>query len=207
MGDMKPRTNSDKTLASRPVNPDGKGMNGVLQDWYASAPRGVVAKPRHQVLAELFTSLLVLSAKFNYRPAMGVPNYLYLLGGDWVLSLIAPEEWAEHRHKAFAGTCELQPDRTWTIMPSEQLASDTPVARAVGRFYEAFATALDSDGVLEDILPFYAGDLSYHQRLNANALSRSIRASVTLGDQREIPIREWRLALPEAAGPLLLRKT
>jgi len=197
---------ADKTVAVRPANPDGKSANGFLLDWYASAPRGVVAKPRNQVLAELFTSLLVLAARFRYKPAVGVTNYLYLVDDEWVLSLIAPDEWPENRREAFAGTCVLQADRTWTIAPSAQLAADTPVAQAVARFYEAFAAALDTDGVLEDVLPFYAGNLAYYQRLNANALSRSIRAAVILGDQREIPTREWRLALPEAGAALLLRQ-
>jgi len=55
-----------------------------------------------------------------------------------------------------------------------------------------------------DVLPFYAGNLPYYQRLNANALSRSVRAAMTLGDQRTIPTREWRLALPAAGGRALL---
>jgi len=58
-------------------NPEGKGLNGFLLDWYRSEPRGVVAKPQQQVLAEFFTSMLVLSAKFSYKPAVGVTNYLY----------------------------------------------------------------------------------------------------------------------------------
>jgi len=190
-------------VSLRPANPDGKSANGFLLDWHESAPRGVVAKPRRQVLAELFTSLLVLSAKFGYKPAVGVPNYLYLVGDEWMLSLIAPDEWPGDRGEAFAGTCILQADRTWTITPSGQMSADTAVARAVARFYEAFAGMLDTDAVLEDILPFHAGNLAYYQRLNANALSRSMRAAVTLGDQRAIPAREWRIALPDNARPLL----
>lgn len=189
-------------LALRPANPEGKGVSGILRDWRDSAPIGVVAKPRRQVLAELFTSMLVLSARFGYRPAVGVPNYLYFAAGEWRLSLIGPDEWSEDRRAAFAGTCILQPDRTWTITPSDRLAADTPVARAVGRFYEAFARALDADGVIEDILPFHVDTLGYYQRLNANALGRSIRASVKLGGQRAVPLREWRPALP-GAGLLL----
>ncbi len=56
-------------------NPEGKGVQGFLDDWRATEPRGVVAKPQRQVLAELFTSLLVLSASFKYRPVPGNPNY------------------------------------------------------------------------------------------------------------------------------------
>ena len=46
-------------------NPEGKGLNGFLLDWHQTEPRGVVAKPQNQVLAEFFTSMLVLSAKFK----------------------------------------------------------------------------------------------------------------------------------------------
>ena len=198
---MTSETTSDErsagTVSLRPANPDGKAASGLLRDWYASAPRGVVAKPQRQVLAELFTSLLVLSAKFGHKPSVGVANYLYCREDCWVLSLIAPDEWADDRHDTFAGVCVLQPDRTWTIVPSDALHENTPVAQAVRRFHEAFVSTLDNDGLLEDILPFHAKDLGYHQRLNANALSRSIRAAITLGDQRRIPLRDWRLELPE----------
>ena len=56
-------------------NPEGKGLSGLLRDWQLSQPRGVVAKPRRQLLVEFFTSMLVLSAKFKYRPVVGKPNY------------------------------------------------------------------------------------------------------------------------------------
>ena len=60
-------------LAVTPAgNPDGKGLNGFMLDWHHTEPRGVVAKPQRQVLAEFFTSMLVLSAQFKYRPAIGV---------------------------------------------------------------------------------------------------------------------------------------
>ena len=85
---------------------------------------------------------------------------------------------------------------TWTIDPSERLAGDNPVADAVARFYDAFAEALDTDLALEEILPFCAGGLAYYQRLHAAALSRSIRAAVTLGEQGSVSSRRWRLLLP-----------
>ena len=85
-------------------NPEGKGVNGFLLDWSQSKPRGVVAKPRRQLLAEFFTSMLVLSAKFKFRPVAGVENYLYWIDGEWSLSLIAPGEWSPEKRAAFAGT-------------------------------------------------------------------------------------------------------
>lgn len=181
----------------------GFGTVGFLQDWYASTPRGVVVKQQRQVLAEFFTSMLVLSAEFKYKPSVGVVNYLYYVDGTWSLSLIAPEQWSEARREGFAGTCVLQRDRTWTIEPSEQLTRDTDVADAVARFYDGFRAAMDSDGTLEDVLPFYAGKLSYYRRLNANALSRSLRATVIIGGQRKITNREWLKTLPSSGRRLL----
>lgn len=184
-------------------NPEGKGVQAFLDDWRATEPRGVVAKPQRQVLAELFTSLLVLSASFRYRPVPGNRNYLYWIDGQWSLSLIAPHEWSEKRRAAFAGTCVLQPDMTWTITPSEQLSEEGPVSAAVGRFFEAFAGMLDTDVTLEDILPYYAGGLPYYQRLLASALSRSVRAAVPGGDRIAISCREWRAKLPRVEYDLL----
>ncbi len=184
-------------------NPEGKGLNGFLLDWYQSEPRGVVAKPRHQVLAELFTSTLVLSAAFKFRPVVGVENYLYWINAEWSLSLVAPDEWSYERRASFAGTCVLQRDMTWTIAPSDLLAENNSVSDAMGRFYDAFAETLDTDLTLEEILPFYVARLPYYQRLYASALSRSLRAAVTLGDQASTSCRQWCMRLPKLNDGLL----
>jgi len=184
-------------------NPDGKGASGLLEDWRATEPRGVVAKPQRQVLAELFTSMLVLSASFKYRPVPGCPNYLYWIDGQWSLSLIAPQEWSYKRREGFAGTCILQRDMTWTIIPSERLVDDGPVSGASRRFFAAFGRMLNSDLTLEDILPFYVGKLPYYQRLYANALSRSVSAAVTRGNQVSMSCRQWRRELSHLGTELL----
>ena len=125
MGELRQFDSGNSDIARKADgNPEGKGLNGFLLDWYQSEPRGVVARPRRQVLAELFTSLLVLSATFKYRPVVGAANYLYWINGEWSLSLIAPDEWSQERRAGFAGACALQRDMTWTIAPPEQLADD-----------------------------------------------------------------------------------
>jgi hypothetical protein len=184
-------------------NPEGKGLNGFLLDWYKTEPRGVVARSQRQVLAEFFTSMLVLSAKFKYEPVIGSPNYLYWIKGEWSLSLIGPHEWSDERRAGFAGTCVLQRDMTWTIEPSKLLSEKNPVSDAVGRSYDAFNEMLGTDLTLEEILPFYVGSMHYYPRLLASALARSVRGAVTLGDQRFIPCRNWRLALPRLERMLL----
>jgi hypothetical protein len=184
-------------------NPEGKGLNGFLLDWYQSAPTGVVAKPRRQLLAEFFTSMLVLSAAFKYRPAVGTANYLYWINDEWSLSLIAPAEWSAQRRAACAGTCVLQRDMTWTITPSELLAESSAVSDAIGRFYDAFAQMLNTDLTLEETLPFHVKGLPYYQRLFACALSRSIRTAVALGDQGSSSCRQWHTLLPQQKDVLL----
>jgi len=204
MSKLKPYKARDFTIARKADgNPEGKGHSGFLLDWYQSEPRGVVVKPQRQVLAEFFTSMLVLSAAFKYKPVVGVPNYLYWINDEWSLSLIAPDEWSEIRRAGYAGTCVLQHDMTWTITPSELLAENNPVSRAVGRFYDAFADSLDTDLTLEEILPFYVGRLPYYPRLYASALSRSIRGTITLGDQNSSSCRDWRMLLPRLENVLL----
>ena len=184
-------------------NPEGKGLNGFLLDWYQSEPTGIVAKPRRQLLAEFFTSMLVLSAAFKYRPAVGTVNYLYWINDEWSLSLIAPAEWSAERQAAFAGACALQRDMTWTITPSDLLADSNAVSDAIGRFYDAFAEMLNTDLTLEEILPFHVRTLPYYQRLFASALSRSMHTAVTLGDQASTSCRRWRALLPQQKDALL----
>jgi len=193
-----------KDIAAKTAsNPEGKGLNGFLLDWYRTEPRGVAVKGRRQVLAEFFTSMLVLSAAFKYKPAVAVPNYLYLVDGTWILSLISPAEWSDRYREGFAGTCVLQPDMTWTIEPAAQLQERNPVSAAIARFYDAFVDTLDSDLTLEEILPFYVRRLPYWQRLHASALSRSIRAALVLGDQRTVRCRDWQAVLPDFDVSLL----
>ena len=89
----------------------------------------------------------------------------------------------------------------WT--PSSN-AEDPKLAEAVGDAYDAFVERLDSTNPLEDELPFYEAKLPYYQRLFAAALSRSIRASLTYGDQLGTESRAWLEQLPRDASRLLL---
>jgi hypothetical protein len=184
-------------------NPEGKGTNGFLLDWYSSEPTGVVAKPRRQLLAEFFTSMLVLSARFKFRPAVGSEYYLYWIRNEWSLSLIAPHEWSDERRAGFAGTCVMQHDMTWTIAPSERLAEQGAVSSAIGNFYDAFVARFDTDLTLEEIMPFHVSGLPYYPRLYASALARSLRAAVVLGDQAASSCREWFALLPRRQNAFL----
>ena len=204
MDDLILRHDNGTAVATPAINIDGKGANGFMLDWYRTEPRGLVVKPQRQVLAEFFTSMLILSAHFKYEPTRGVRNYLYWIRGGWNLSLIGPDEWSEERRQGFAGTCVLQADMTWTIEPSDNLLEDGPIADEIARFFDAFSETLDTDLTLEEILPFYVRRMPYWPRLYASALSRSIRGVVTIGDQRSMKARDWLVALPANDRKLLL---
>ena len=204
MGELKYFRSGNSGIARKSDgNPEGKGVNGFLLDWHQSEPRGVIAKPRRQLLAEFFTSMLVLSATFKFRPVIGAANYLYWINDEWSLSLISPDEWSHERRTGFVGTCVLQSDMTWTIGPSDQLGENNSVSEAMGRFYDAFAETLDTDLALEEILPFYVAKIPYYQRLYANALSRSMQVAVKLGDQTSTSCRQWYMQLPKLNDGLL----
>lgn len=185
-------------------NPQGKGQIGFLLDWDYSTPRGIVVKRSAQVLADYFTSLLVLSAAFKFKPAYNKDYYLYFERKEWNLSLISPDDWNTLvKRRAFAGVCNLHDDSTWSISPSDNLSQPGPLADAVSEFYDRFAEKLQSPRSLEEDLPLYEGSLPYWQRIFAAALSRSLRASLTRGGQLNRSAIEWLERVPTDANALL----
>ncbi len=191
-------------LVSSGPNPEGKGQVGFLLDWAYSSPRAVVAKPAPQLLADYFTSLLVLSSTFKFKPVFGKDYYLYIEDDRWVLSLISPDEWNDPaKRRAFVGTCVLHDDSTWSIEPSGNIGKDCSVADRLARFYEGFIDKLSSGQVLEDGLPVYEAGLPYYQRLFASALTRSLKASMAKGGQTGRSADAWLEQMPRNAGRLL----
>lgn len=201
--ELAPRAASAAVLAGAP-NPQGKGVVGFLQDWHESAPRAVVAKRSGQLLADYFTSLLVLSADFKFKPAFNRTYHLYREDARWCLSLISPDEWqSSAKRRGYVGACVLHEDSTWSIDPSENLGRPGPVTDALAEVYEGFIRRLRQPSPLEQDLPFYEGRLPYYQRLFAAALSRSLRGSLAVGGQTGRSGESWLKALPGDARRLL----
>ena len=94
---------------------------------------------------------------------------------------------------------------TWTIEPSELLSKKNDVSDAVARFYDGFAHFLDTDLTLEEILPFYVGNMTYYPRLFSSGLARSIRGTIVLGGQGHTRCSDWQLLLPGLERALLVR--
>ncbi len=197
------RAGNSRLSVSGP-NPEGKGQVGFLLDWAYSSPRAVVAKRAPQLLADYFTSLLVLSATFKFKPVFGKAYYLYIEDDRWVLSLISPDEWNDaSKRRAFAGTCVLHDDATWSIEPSTNIGKDCAVADRLAAFYDGFIDKLSSGQVLEDGLPVYEAGLPYYQRLFASSLSRSLKASLARGGQTGLGADAWLEQMPRNARRLL----
>lgn len=192
-----------KITEHRPPNPQGKGHVGLLLDWDNTRPRGAIAKTAPQLLADYFTSMLVLSANFKFKPVVGQKYYLYWMGEQWSLSLIAPSQWSSERRNSYVGNCELHADMTWTMNPAENLASRESAMIALGIFHAAFVDKLATEDLLEKGLPVYVAEFPYYQRLFASALTRSLRSSMIMGGQLSVESTHWLKQLPQRPLQLL----
>lgn len=172
-------------------NPQGKGLTPVLDEWRGAQPAQVKAKPPRKVLADYFTTLLVLSADFSFKPAPGVGYYLYLRGDQWLLSLISPQEWRGRGPGPCAGRCELQRDMTWALTPADDLAEQADLVAALAAFQEGFMALLDSEAPLEESLPYYVAQLPYYRRLLAAGMAKSLDLSLALAGLSGHSGRHW----------------
>lgn len=172
-------------------NPQGKGLTPVLEEWRGAQPAQVTAKAPRQVLADYFTTLLVLSAEFNFKPTTGVDYFLYLRDGGWQLSLIAPAEWRGRAPGPCAGRCELQRDMTWILAPADDLAEQHDLVAALAEFQQGFVALLDSESALEESLPYYVAQLPYYRRLLAAGMAKSLESSMALAGLSGHSGRHW----------------
>jgi len=156
-------------------NPQGKGLVPVLRDWSATRPAGSTRKNAPQFLRDYCISSLVLAARFKFRPVVGRTYYLYAGATEWTLSLIGPKEWHRTAPGNFLAPCRLRPDMTWELDSAE--FSDVSAVESLQRFVEGFVTTIQGQESISDELPFYAGHLSYYQRMLATGLASSLASS------------------------------
>ena len=186
------------------ANPQGKGLVPVLEAWHGAQPALVEAKPPGRILADYFTTLLVLSAEFAFKPCQGVDYYLYRAGDAWQLSLIGPDEWGERLPGPCLGRCELRRDMTWRLHPAEDIDQHPSLLEAMERFHEGFVHLLDQAENLEEGLPFYAEQLPYYQRLLAAGMASSLSQSIQLAGLGGESSRRWLANLTRDNTPSLL---
>lgn len=154
-------------------NPQGKGLVPVLGDWQQFTPRDIRATTPQRALADYFTSMLVLSAEFHFKPVIGQHYYLYYRAGRWLLSLIEPRRWHPESAGECLGQCELHSDMTWSIEPLQNTGPALPVQQALQRFAEQLSHHVAAESG-QQILPFCQASLPYYRRLAASGLARSL---------------------------------
>ena len=159
-------------------NPQGKGLVPVLDSIAASRPPASVP-PKHieQISSELFTSLFVLSSRFQFKPVVGQSYWLYRKGQDFKLSLISPEEW-RGGFGQFVGQCQLQRDITWTLALDGEAAKDVELMQLITVKRAEFEAKLQAVETLEQILPVFDATLLFYQRVFASALAHSLGISM-----------------------------
>lgn len=181
--------------AQNQANPQGKGVVPIVNLWHTFEPVTIEKKSTEQLFAEYFTSLLVLSAEFRFKPVKGTVYFLYLKNKRWMLSLIDPGRWRYEQRGEYFGSCQLQQDMTWSISRVCPESSHPDINRALNVFYQQIASHLDSEKPLIELLPFYVDDLPYYRRMAATGLARSMRHSFAAGNLLQQPSKNVLLSL------------
>ncbi len=185
------------------ANPQGKGLVPVLDAWRASQPASVQAKSPRRILADYFTTMLVLSAEFAFKPRPGITYFLYRSSDGWTLSLVSPEEWGRRSPGTYLGCCELSTDMTWHLQVRDDLDAHPILVEALQDFHDGFIQLLDRAAPLEESLPYYAEQLPYYRRLLAAGLASSLSQSLALAGLTGTSGRQWlqNLPAPSLAAP------
>lgn len=192
--DRKPDQNPD--IEKNP-NPQGKGLVPVLEQWQASQPLAAKAKNPGQLYVDYFVSLLVLSARFSFKPVRGQRYYLYLKNNKWLLSLVEPSAWHSESPGDYLGQCRLQDDMTWNLEPDAKFHDNPLIVEALGRFHQGLLEYLDDGRTLKEKLPWFAEKLPFYQRMAANGLAKSIAMSAST-EILENSASQWLEQLPQA---------
>ena len=85
----------------------------------------------------------------------------------------------------------LQPDMTWQLTPSEDIAENLALLEGLEAFHQGFVAWLDRDGTLGDHLPFQVRRLPYYRRLLAAGVAGSLKRSRTKSGLEDRQSREW----------------
>ena len=165
-----------------------KGLVLVLQDLHAASPGQLRSKSSDEAARDYCWSALVLSSAFGFRVSPGHTYSLYLVDGQWQLSLISPEEWGARMPGAFVGECKLRHDMTWSVVVDESVAEDSPMHDALLQYLHGIHEQLPASGNWEALLRNGQRHLSYYQRVLAKGLASSSRQPPALRRQSGLPL-------------------
>jgi hypothetical protein len=167
------------TKKVRSPNPQGKGLCPVVDrltdlQHHVNAP----PKPITQIASELFTSLFILESRIRFKPVLDRKYWLYRKGDSYHLSLIGPKEWHQSLSGHYIGECRLHPDLTWSLALSEETQNNRLLMEELHSRRQAFDKKLESAEQLNEALPVFVNDFSYHSRVLASALAFSLASSM-----------------------------
>lgn len=177
---------------SKNPNPQGKGGSPVLAalTQQRAALAAVPPKRIEQVTTELFTSLFVLESEFRFKPIPGRPHYLYRKPDRYWLCLTPPEIMTEDIAGRFIGTCELQPDMTWTLELAPEVAEDEAFMAELAERRAAFERRLSEAETMDDVLPVHERRYDFYRRASAFALAYSLGRSMEQSGIRGLSYEE-----------------
>ena len=165
-----------------------KGLVLVLQDLHAALPGQLRSKSSDEAARDYCWSALVLSSAFGFRVAPGHTYSLYLVEGQWRLSLITREEWGARMPGDFVGRCQLRHDMTWSVVFDESVAEGSPVHDALLQYLDGIREQLQASGSWEALLKNGERRLPYQQRVLTTGLVSSLRQSLVLSGQSGVPL-------------------
>ena len=178
-----------------------KGLVLVLQDLHAASPGQLRSKSSDEAARDYCWSALVLSSAFGFRVTPAHTYSLYLVDGQWRLSLITPEEWGARMHGAFVGRCQLRHDMTWSVVFDESVAEGSAVHDALLQYLDGIREQLQASGSWEVLLKNGERHLPYQQRVLTTGLASSLRQSLALSGQSgvplSVPLLQETLSLPQ----------
>lgn len=167
-------------LLNKRPNPQGKGLVPIMDSLVGSRARNCVpAKHIDRITSELFTSLFILHSRFQFKPVMGRPYYLYRRkDNSFHMSMISPEEWGGPAFGQYIGECVLQQDITWTLALASEARQDEALLRLIESRRRQFENAMHEADSVDDLLPVYLESLPFYPRVFASALANSLKESM-----------------------------
>ena len=187
-------------------NPQGKGLVPVLDSLSRhQLSRLIPPKQIDQVQMELFTSMFVLKSDIRFNPIPDNPYYLYQTEGRYKLLMVGPQEWSTPYRGRYIGECILHDDRTWSMALDPAMEHDQEFMAQITQQQEALQSALENAETVEDVLPVFEGSMTYHSRLLAFILGKSLGLSMDMAGIREMNYQEAKGLLtqdkPDAESP------
>jgi hypothetical protein len=181
LGNNKLKAFSNTSKQSMNPNPQGKGLVPILHA-LAIKKEVIQQTESHTVssaIYDYFIARLILCAKFNFKPVLNTPYYLYVKDEVLKLSLIAPNQWCHNEFGLYICQCTLELPLRWRI---ESRNDDNDIASKLRQVISSLQDTLLSDlfakQPLGQSLPYCDERLPFHHRVLANALASQIENQI-----------------------------